>query len=250
MEAHIGIQDKEYLRMRLDPRRGDPEYLHLSDLITALKLYRTEEALTVLDYGSGGAPYRSLFPNATYKKADFEDISNVDYVIGHDSRINEANESFDLILSTQVAEHVLYPHEYFAECYRLLRFGGLLLCTTHGTYPEHGCPYDFQRWTAEGLTRDLANSGFEIEQVLKLTTNARAVMYLIQRFSGWFETPSGMISVFFRIIRSLMHRFPRAWHRLADNAFQSQRIVETDEGGHEFYIGLLVAARKHHAKGK
>lgn len=248
MDTHIGIQDKEYLRMRLDPRRGDPEYLHLSDLVTALRSYGTEEALTILDYGSGGAPYQSLFPKANYKKADVGEVSNIDYVIGYDGRIDEEDETFDLILLTQVAEHVHYPREYFDECYRLLRLGGLLLCTTHGNYPEHGCPYDFQRWTAEGLARDLVRSGFEIDQVLKLTTNGRAVMYLIQRFSGWFETPSSIISPFFRIIRSFMHRFPRVWHRLADNAFQSQRIVETSEAGNEFYIGLLVAARKRHAK--
>jgi SAM-dependent methyltransferase len=244
MEPDTAIQDKEYLRKRLEPMAGDPDYLHLADLLEALEPHRTEETISILDYGCGGSPYRSLFPNAVYKRADFGAMADLDYVIGNDSRISESDESFDMVLSTQVAEHVMDPAGYFAECFRLLKPGGRLICSTHGAYPDHGCPYDFQRWTANGLTRDLEQAGFTIEKVLKLTTNGRALMYMIQKFSGWFESPSGFSAPLFRIFRSIMHRSPSAWHRLSDRAFATQRVVEASEIGNEFYIGLLIAARK------
>jgi SAM-dependent methyltransferase len=244
MNPDTGIQEKDYLRKRLEPRFGDEDYLHLSDLLMALKEFATDESIAILDYGSGGSPYRSLFPNALYKRADFGEMKDLDYVIGNDSRVEEKDGTFDLILSTQVAEHVSEPTVYFAECYRLLKNGGRLICTTHGTYPDHGCPYDFQRWTADGLARDLRNAGFDIERSLKLTTNARAIMYLVQRFSGWFDSSATISAGVFRVMRSIMHRRPRSWQKLADRAFANNRVVSSDTDGREFYLGLTVSAVK------
>ena len=245
MDHDTGIQDADYVRQRLEPRPGDPDYIHLSDLMVALGEYRSDEPISVLDYGCGGSPYRSLFPNADYKRADFGEMTGLDYVIGDDSRVAEKDGRFDLVLSTQVAEHVSHPAIYFAECSRLLKTGGVVICTTHGTYPEHGCPYDFQRWTADGLKRDLRNAGFEIEKCSKLTTNARAMMYMIQRFSGWFDSASaGAWSLPLRVYRSGLHRYPGVWHRAADRLFAGNAVVDSGEGGHEFYVGLLVVARK------
>jgi SAM-dependent methyltransferase len=244
MESKTEIQNEDYLRERLEPRSGDPHYIHLSDLLMALEEFRSDEAITILDYGCGGSPYRSLFPNSEYKRADFVEMDDLDYVIGGDSRVDERDSTFDLILSTQVAEHVTNPFIYFRECYRLLRPGGSLICTTHGTYPDHGCPYDFQRWTADGLERDVRAVGFSIERTLKLTTNARALIYLTQRFIGWFETSSGNSSPALRLFRSWMYRSPAFVHRFADKSFAENRVVKSGIPNHDFYLGILVRCHK------
>lgn len=236
------IQDPKYTEKRLEPAFGDPDYLHLADLLAALEMYRSTEDISVLDYGCGGSPYRSLFPNASYKRADYGEMNDLDYVMDEQSRISAGDQSFDLILSTQVAEHVMNPSSYFSECFRLLKPGGRLLCTTHGTYPDHGCPFDFQRWTADGLRRDLSAIGFSVEKVYKVTTNARALMYLIQRFSGWFDTPARASAAVFRIMRSAMHRSPGYWQRFSDKAFAHNRVVDAEIEGHDFYLVLFAAA--------
>ncbi|MBK8151172.1 MAG: hypothetical protein IPK58_23945 [Acidobacteria bacterium] len=79
--------------------------MHLADLAMVLKKYETADPLVILDYGCGGSPYRSFFPNADYKRADFQEIDGVDYTIESDSKIGAEDEAFDIILSTQVAEH-------------------------------------------------------------------------------------------------------------------------------------------------
>jgi len=245
MEHDVGLQREDYIRERLKPVPGDADYLHLVDLILALEKFRTDERLRILDYGCGGSPYRTLFPNAEYKRADFEAMDDLDYVIGNDSRIDEIDASFDLILSTQVAEHVSDPAGYFSECARLLKPGGRLLCTTHGTYPDHGCPYDFQRWTADGLARDLRLAGFTVTESKKLTTNARAMMYFLQRFSGWFDSESsGAYAPLLRAFRSFLHRRPKSWQKLADKLFNRNQVVDASEAGHDIYIGLLLTAEK------
>lgn len=239
------IEEKTYIRRRLSPLPGDDDYIHLSDLLIALDKFQTNASIRILDYGCGGSPYRGLFPNADYRRADFEAMDNLDYVIGDDSRIDERDESFDLILSTQVAEHVSNPAVYLSESFRLLKKGGRLICTTHGTYPDHGCPYDFQRWTADGLMRDVRAAGFSVDKTFKLTTNGRAMMYLLQRFSGWFDTSASKVwSPALRAYRSFLHRKPQYWQKLSDRLFAANRVVDSSVDGHEFYIGVVVSALK------
>ena len=239
------IQDEEYIRRRLRPQVGDPDYIHLVDLIHGLSPFASNERAVILDYGCGGSPYRSLFPNADYRRADFQDTSDLDYVISDESIVGEVEGTFDLVLSTQVAEHVIHPSNYFAECLRLLKPGGQLICTTHGTYVDHGCPYDFQRWTADGLRRDLEFAGFSIIKIKKLSTNARALLYFMQRFSGWFDCGNGLIwPIVLRCFRSFLHRWPNFVHNMADKLFAHNRVVEAKEPGHDFYVGLIAVAEK------
>ncbi len=58
------------IQARLFPKPGDPLYLHLADLLLVMRKAATSESVTILDYGAGLAPYRSLFPNSQYRTAD------------------------------------------------------------------------------------------------------------------------------------------------------------------------------------
>ena len=60
-----------------------------------------------------GSPYRSLFPNADYRRADFlrQEGDVLDYILDANSCVKEKDQTFDFILSTQVLEHVDDPRE-------------------------------------------------------------------------------------------------------------------------------------------
>ena len=88
------LEDDDCLRQRLDPRPGDPVFLHLLDLRAALEPLRTDAAIEVLDYGCGGSPYRSLFPNAAYKRADYAGVSGVDLILTEDSLLRDVPNAF------------------------------------------------------------------------------------------------------------------------------------------------------------
>lgn len=238
--THPGVD-----RTRTEPRPGDPYYLHLSDILLSLRSFAASKSLRVLDFGAGVSPYRSLFPGAAYLRADIEDDAGIDFVVSPDGTLPEAPVDFDLVLSTQVAEHVPNPKVYFGECYRLLKPGGQLLVTTHGMFEEHGYPSDFQRWTAKGMTRDLEEAGFTIKAVSKLTTGPRAILFFIDRYADTMATSrkrlAGLIHWAFRIpYRSLRGGV----HRLADRCLDDCRIVSSDLPGpvHAFHIALVVSA--------
>lgn len=59
--------------------------------------------------------------------------------------------SVDCILCTEVLEHLPDPQACVDEIHRLLRNGGLVFASTPFFYPVHADPYDFQRFTEDGL---------------------------------------------------------------------------------------------------
>jgi SAM-dependent methyltransferase len=60
-------------------------------------------------------------------------------------------KSVDCILCTEVLEHLKDPQTCVDEIHRLLRDDGLVFASTPFFYPVHADPYDFQRFTEDGL---------------------------------------------------------------------------------------------------
>lgn len=243
MKADPHLEETTYLRRRLDPRPGDPHYLHLSDLRLALEQARNRHPCRILDFGCGGSPYRSLFAGSPYHRADLPGPSGLDFIIDERSRLPVPDGCYDLVLSTQVLEHVPSPEDYLAECFRVLRPGGQLLLTTHGTFYDHGSPHDYQRWTADGLQSQIKQAGFQVHKVKKLTTGPRALLLLLEHFQttllsarwNWGGVCLRLLRIPFRF------RLP-VFHRFLDKAFDRHRVVDARKPEHGFYIAILVTA--------
>ena len=235
----------DYARQRLEPRPGEFGYLCNSDLRSALESVATEERLRLLDFGADLSPYRALFPNADYRRADIGDAPDLDYQIRADGTVPEEPETFDFVLSTQVAEHVPSSRTYFSECFRLLRPGGRVVISTHGSFEDHSFPHDYQRWTADGLRRDLAACGFLEIVVQKLTTGPRAVMFHLERC---LDTTSISRKSFFGLawwITRVLEKFFRApIHRIVDSALPGYRVVAHGQANQNFYVCVLARATK------
>lgn len=122
----------------------------------------------VLDFGCGDQPYRSLFEarGATYLAADID--GEPDLRIEPGAPLPVESRSIDAVVSFQVLEHVRDVPFYLGECRRVLRPGGKLFLSTHGTWPYHPHPTDFWRWTKEGLVVTVEAAGFATESVTPL----------------------------------------------------------------------------------
>lgn len=59
--------------------------------------------------------------------------------------------SIDTVICTEVLEHLANPAACAAEIQRILRPGGLAFVSVPFMYPIHADPYDFQRFTEDGL---------------------------------------------------------------------------------------------------
>jgi SAM-dependent methyltransferase len=250
-EMTTSIQDSwknpEHIRLRTQPRIRDQEFFHFADLNTFIKQSGTDAEITVLDFGAGSSPYQIYFPKADYRKADVIELPGLHYLIRSDSTVPEADETFDLILSTQVAEHVGNTDVYFNECFRLLKPGGKLVLTTHGVWEEHGVPYDFQRWTEQGMRRDLRAAGFKQPEIYKLTCGFRALMFFFTRTYFTVRPPlPAPARLLFKAIRLVYSRLFPLIYRICDKYWPEERIVKAVEGTNTapFYIVIAAIAEK------
>jgi SAM-dependent methyltransferase len=239
------LESDDYVRDRLDPDPSGTFYLHLADLREAIDQFGTSEKIRILDYGCGGSPYRSLFPNSEYVRADFTPCHGLDFLLPADSSVPAPDKSFDMVLSTQVLEHVPEPDHYAEECFRVLKSGGFLVLTTHGLFEDHGCPYDFQRWTADGLRLLLEDAGFRVKQAKKLTCGPRALCFFINHtFQQLWAPRSSLFGIATRALRLLWRINPSWLNHCADKYYKEYGIVDGEEPNNATYIAILTSAER------
>jgi SAM-dependent methyltransferase len=126
----------------------------------------------VLDVGAGRAPYRSLFAHCEYETQDFgEEPSTVGAYTALDYRcditaIPVADESFDVVLCTEVLEHVPHPVAALRELGRILRPGGRLFLTAPLGSFLHQEPYHFYGgFTPHWYRKFMPEAGFHLESL-------------------------------------------------------------------------------------
>jgi SAM-dependent methyltransferase len=108
----------------------------------------------VLDFGCGDRRYERLFTSAgaTYVGFDGPWNSRAD-VVGDANAVPVDDATFDIVVCTQVLEHLPDPAAAVQELRRIVRPGGRVLASTHGTFVYHPCPLDLWRWTQPGLEK-------------------------------------------------------------------------------------------------
>jgi SAM-dependent methyltransferase len=239
----------EYDRRRRQPMPGDEDYVHLKDLADVLRSRLADARGLWLDYGSGTSPYADYASDARMLIADVSDGADpaprpLDFELEPGRPCPAEDTTFDGVLSTQVLEHVPDPGFYLRDAYRLLRPGGQLVLTTHGSYEEHPCPLDLTRWTAQGLREEVSAAGFEVVECVPLTCGLRGALMLLRRelekVRWWrFLTPRGAPLALIRLVTRLR---PASLDRFADGSLGEQGVGI--EGRDRLYIDLLVTARR------
>ena len=118
------------------------------------------QAARVLDVGCGYKPYEPLFaPWAeSYVGVDSGEHSAPD-LVGTAESLPVEDASFDLVICSQVLEHVDDPAQVVRELARVTAPGGRVLASTHGVHVYHPSPQDLWRWTHAGLERLFAENG-------------------------------------------------------------------------------------------
>lgn len=153
---------------RTAPRLWDTDWLVLRELaraLGALIVARVRPGDRLIDFGAGSMPYRAMVEatGATYTDADLGGASTL--AIGSDGTLPADDASVDAVLSVQVLEHVRDLDRYLGEARRVLRDGGTLLLSTHGTWLYHPHPEDHRRWTRTGLVHDVEVRGFRVDSI-------------------------------------------------------------------------------------
>lgn len=123
----------------------------------------------VLDAGAGDCQYKKFFNHAKYESTDFDDVFDTSYKNKHTfvcslDNIPKKDKNYDVIINTQVLEHVPNPQKVLNELNRVLKPNGKLFLTTPQCWGIHGKePYNYFFFTKFGLKELLENAGFKIK---------------------------------------------------------------------------------------
>lgn len=152
------------------PSRTHRYGYYIRALTTQLEIVSKDLAVqpggAVLDYGCADLPYRRFFPDdVNYVGTDLPGNPAASVQLNQDGTVPVEDGVFDVVLSTQVLEHVADPALYLSECFRALRRGGRMMLSTHGMFVYHPDPEDYWRWTAAGLKATIRDAGFEIKRL-------------------------------------------------------------------------------------
>ena len=112
----------------------------------------------ILDCGCGDRNY----PDARVINFEYSMFRSPD-VFGDGHELPFMDNSFDLVLSQAVIEHLHDPYQAVNEIYRVLRPGGVVYAESAFMQPLHAVPYHFFNTTSWGLERLF--SQFEIEKI-------------------------------------------------------------------------------------
>lgn len=142
------------------------------DRWVALQAAKVPAGSRVLDVGAGSCPYRALFSHCEYRTHDFKQLrpDQVLGAVGYGAldyvsdilAIPVPDASFDVILCTEVLEHVPEPVRVIAEFARILKPGGKLILTAPLGSGLHQEPFHFYGgYTPYWYRHFLPAAGFE-----------------------------------------------------------------------------------------
>lgn len=86
-------------------------------------------------------------------------------VVADAMRLPFGNESIDVVITQETLEHVRCPDIALAEIYRVLKPGGTLFCQLPFVIGYHPGPYDFYRFSREGIVALVERAGFKPTRV-------------------------------------------------------------------------------------
>ncbi|HEX8549874.1 MAG TPA: class I SAM-dependent methyltransferase [Cytophagaceae bacterium] len=210
--------DREAGSERLYPSifgRMASRYYYLRQLRKAIEevilkfVARKDKKLVLADYGCGNKPYEVLIGPYVERYIGLDLIENpiADIHISPEGKIDLDNQSLDVVLSTQVLEHVVNPLLYLSEANRVLKKDGLLILSTHGYWMFHPDPTDFWRWTSTGLRKIVSEAGFEIVYFKGIIGRSAMGIQLFQ---------DGILFKLPKFLRPLLALFIQPWIILFD----------------------------------
>lgn len=104
-------------------------------------------------WGDKSTHHKNLFPHAAeYVMADVMEGEDVDEVCDvHNLGAYFLRDYFDCVWLSSVFEHLEKPWVAIEQIYDVLKFGGVVFVQTHQTFPIHGYPDDYWRFTKNSL---------------------------------------------------------------------------------------------------
>jgi SAM-dependent methyltransferase len=182
---------RSYFPEKLDSKNYH-YYIPRKSILDFLRSNSSQFKGCFVDLGCGFMPYRRMIESSVqeYIGIDIEnsDIYTADNIVFWDGKtIPLENESVDVLLSTELLEHVEFPKDISKEVFRVLKPGGIWLGTIPFVWSVHEVPHDWSRYTPFALSDIIQHPGFSVGKISALGgMNASLALML----GLWLESQS------------------------------------------------------------
>ncbi len=197
--------------------------------------YRADSNTRVLEIGAGEIRKNTdLFPNLTTLDVSAEKRPDI---VADAHTLPVPDESFDMIVCSEVLEHLYDPARAVREMHRVLRPGGTVVLTTRFMFPVHDAPHDYFRFTPYGLAHLF--SEWDILEQQNETDVMSTLAALVQRAIYQTSFRGGRLTkvLLIPIVLILSKLDWLVVKRYGD-------VGHTSEVASTFSTGLMIAARK------
>jgi SAM-dependent methyltransferase len=214
------------------------QWLAVKDLRSDLRSICPTLKGSVLDVGCGDKPYASCFnPGVVqYLGLDLVQSPGVDVVADENEPWPLPDSTTDVILCSQVLEHVPNLDKVLDSIHRVLKPGGLLLVTAPFIYNLHGEPRDFRRFSAEGI-RQIFENQYEI---IEVRLQGAAGSSLGSLWLNWLDTSLNEWKVS-RLLKGLLMPL---WILFCVTVNLAGWLLDKVDRTQSFYGNVLLLARK------
>jgi SAM-dependent methyltransferase len=199
-----------------------------------LKSHATEKY--TLDLGSSWSPYAAHFPNRV--SCDIEARKEVD-VVADAHNLPFKDSEFEVILCSEVLEHLHTPEKAASEIWRVLKPGGELILTTRFMFPMHDVPHDYFRFTESGMKYLFRE--WTVEELIPETINFETMAVLIHRMALMMELRGGK---FTRTLIFLLSKIVQHLGFLVTKEYGRRQMDGSGVAFNTFASGYYLYARK------
>jgi SAM-dependent methyltransferase len=134
----------------------------------------------LLDLGCGSQPYKYIYGEyvTSYISADYNQRTPDLDILMDCQNLPFKDESFNVVLFSEVIEHIPKDYKAICEISRILKPGGHLIITWPFIYQLHEIPEDYNRLTEFGMSYYLKKNELELIK-LKRRGNMFAVIHIL-----------------------------------------------------------------------
>jgi SAM-dependent methyltransferase len=125
-----------------------------------------QSGMRVLEIGPDADPttYQAMVDDSSidWHTLDIKDKHNATYVADSEYSFPIADDTYDIVVSANVIEHVRRVWVWMREVTRVCKPGGLVITITPVSWPYHPVPYDCWRIYPEGMKALYEECGLEV----------------------------------------------------------------------------------------
>jgi len=121
----------------------------------------------VLDLGCGDKPFKNFFDKKVeYIGIDISKESRADIILDlNTQKIPFTDEFFDLVIASEIIEHIYNQDFFFKEMIRVVKKGGYIYISAPFMFPQHDLFRDYYRYTELFYKEKLPSIGINISDI-------------------------------------------------------------------------------------